>query len=116
MKVIVCGSRHYGNKNKVNHSLNWYHAQYPITLLIEGGQTGADTLAGEWADENGIDRRTVHADWNRYKQAAGPIRNGEMLKLDPDMVIAFPGQRGTRNMIKQAEKAGVKVWKPYKFR
>jgi ABC-type Fe3+-hydroxamate transport system substrate-binding protein len=32
-----------------------------------------------------------------------------MLKLKPDLVVAFPGNAGTRNMIMQAEKAGVPV-------
>ncbi len=30
----------------------------------------------------------------------------------PYGVVAFPGGKGTQNMIEQAEKAGVKVWRP----
>jgi hypothetical protein len=42
--------------------------------------------------------------------AAGPIRNARMLEEGkPDIVIAFPGGRGTANMIEQAHAAGVEV-------
>ncbi|MEM9912925.1 MAG: hypothetical protein AAF922_19365 [Pseudomonadota bacterium] len=43
-------------------------------------------------------------------RAAGPIRNKEMLDEGcPDLVVAFPGGRGTANMVKQAQAAGVEV-------
>lgn len=32
-----------------------------------------------------------------------------MLKLEPDLVVAFPGGKGTQNMIDQAVKAKVRV-------
>lgn len=42
--------------------------------------------------------------------AAGPIRNQHMLDIGkPDVVLAFPGGRGTEDMIRRAEKAGVPV-------
>jgi len=50
------------------------------------------------------------ADWSRHGKSAGPIRNRQMLiEGRPDIVVAFPGGKGTANMIKQAVEAGVKV-------
>lgn len=51
----------------------------------------------------------VHANWEAFGAAAGPVRNRWMLDLEPDLVIAFPGGKGTKNMIEQAKKRGVPV-------
>ncbi len=57
---------------------------------------------------------TVHphpANWDQYHRAAGPLRNREMLKEAPDIVLAFHDDlsqsKGTRDMVNQALKAGV---------
>jgi UDP-N-acetylmuramoylalanine-D-glutamate ligase len=51
------------------------------------------------------------ADWKLHGKSAGHIRNQQMLdESKPDIVIAFPGGRGTANMIKRAKKAGVEVF------
>jgi len=55
------------------------------------------------------------ADWKRYGYKAGPIRNKQMLvEGKPDVVLAFPRgslseTRGTKDMVKQARKAGVRT-------
>jgi hypothetical protein len=50
------------------------------------------------------------AQWKKHGRAAGPIRNQRMLdKGKPDLVVAFPGGRGTADMIRRAERAGVPV-------
>ena len=114
MKIIVCGGRDFDNVSAVRHALTVAHAKRPITLLIEGGAAGADKLAREWAGANGVLHVTVLADWKRYGPAAGPIRNTEMLReYVPDGVIAFPGGKGTADMVNQARKAGIKVWEPF---
>ena len=115
MRVIVCGGRDFDDVSAVRHALTAAHARRPITLLIEGGQTGADRLAREWAKAEGVPFVTVEAEWQRFGPAAGPIRNSKMLtEQKPDAVIAFPGNKGTRDMVTIARKAGVPVWEPFK--
>ena len=47
---------------------------------------------------------------NGYR--AGPIRNQEMLdKGKPDLVIAFPGGKGTADMVGRALRTGVFVYR-----
>ena len=82
--------------------------------LIHGCAKGADLLAEQaWANlkiEGYVER--FPADWVKHGKAAGPIRNKQMLdEGKPDLVIAFLAKdsRGTKNMIEQAEKAGVDV-------
>ena len=110
MKVLVCGGREFHDAQYLETKLDELHDEHSFTLLIEGGAHGADSLAGKWADARGIKRRTYMADWESLGRKAGPIRNKQMLdEGEPDLVIAFPGGRGTDNMCAQAEAAGVLV-------
>ncbi len=108
MRVLVCGSRHFNDYEKLKETLNAYR----ITSIVHGGARGADTLAGRYGNEISIPVSVFSADWNTYGKSAGPIRNRRMLTEGlPEMVIAFrgPNSRGTQNMIDQATKAGIKV-------
>lgn len=49
------------------------------------------------------------ADWERNGRAAGPIRNRQMLDGKPDLVIAFPGGKGTADMVAEAKRRGIAV-------
>lgn len=104
-KVLVCGGRDYGEADKVEEVLS---ALDP-SLIIEGGARGADSLARLWATKNGVHVCTVNALWDFYGKRAGHIRNSVMLSLNPDLVVALPGGRGTANMVAQAREAGIEV-------
>lgn len=110
MRVLVCGGRDFTNRAYVLLTLDKLHAQRPISDLIHGGASGADALAGEWAaHKRGIRRYISKPDWDRHGKAAGPIRNAHMLTWKPDLVVAFPGGKGTAHMVKIAREAGIEV-------
>ncbi len=89
------------------------HAERGISFLIQGGARGADYFAWEWANERGVMCGSYPADWDAHGKRAGPIRNQQMIdEGKPDGVVAFPGGRGTKDMVDRAEKAGLKVWFP----
>lgn len=48
------------------------------------------------------------ANWDKFGKGAGPIRNREMAKI-ANLVLAFPGNDGTRDMIEAARKLDVEV-------
>jgi hypothetical protein len=84
------------------------------TVIIEGGALGADRQARITAQARGLAVATVEANWEYYgRRPAGPIRNGWMLKLVPDLVIAFHDDlehsKGTKDMVTRARKAGIPV-------
>lgn len=123
MKVLVCGSRHFKDKELMEDVLK----QWDISKIIEGGARGADTLAREYAEEHKIERLCFPAQWDLHGKSAGPIRNAQMLtEGQPDLVVAFifrPAaddilyglsdsefNRGTKDMINQAKKKGVPVY------
>ncbi|HVG50925.1 MAG TPA: DUF2493 domain-containing protein [Xanthobacteraceae bacterium] len=104
MKVLVCGGRDFADADTLDAWLDHIHeTRGPITMIIEGDARGADRLARKYAKRRRIPCVTFKPDWASYNDAAGPIRNRQMLiEGRPDLVVAFPGGAGTANMIKQA--------------
>jgi hypothetical protein len=114
MRVLVCGGRYYDDWTFIVKVLDSVHARQPVTLVIEGGATGADSLARRWAIARGIEVATYRANWDRYEHRAVPIRNSQMLlKGRPDLVVAFKGGRGTAHMVTIAAAALVPVLKTW---
>ena len=110
MKVLVCGGRLFSDGRLLNRALDALHELVSITEIIEGNARGADRLAGLWAKQNNIKNTKFRALWEVYGKAAGPIRNQQMLdEGKPDLVLAFPGQRGTADMVARAKRANIKV-------
>jgi YspA, cpYpsA-related SLOG family len=109
MKVLVCGGRDYFDEAAVFRKLDAIHAETPISCVMQGGARGADALGDKWARQNKIPNERYAASWNDYGRAAGPIRNKEMLEKLPALVVAFPGGVGTKDMVRQAAKAGIEV-------
>jgi len=108
MRVLVCGGRNYDDWERVAEVLNKLDREAGIDAIIQGGAGGADRCAKNWAYQAGINCQTYEADWESYGSFAGPKRNAEMLAhSQPDLVIAFPGGRGTADMVRKARKAGV---------
>jgi hypothetical protein len=123
MRVLVCGSRDLIDYRFVRDNLERiaYH-RFPRTpedeygnflydvTIIAGKARGVDTHAVDWAVVNWCNFEEYPADWEKYGKRAGYIRNQQMLdEGKPDLVIAFPGGRGTAMMVDLANKAGVEV-------
>lgn len=111
MRVLVCGGRDYDDLATVFATLDAVHAERPISMIIEGGAEGADYLAARWSVVREIpEHRRFTPDWAIHGKAAGPVRNQRMLdEGKPDLVVAFPGGRGTDDMTRRAIKAGIGV-------
>lgn len=108
MRILVCGGRDFSDSNLVSKVLNEYQSHNPT--IIHGAAKGADSLANYWAYENDCDVIAYPANWDKYGKRAGYIRNTQMLNEGkPDLVIAFPGGKGTQMMINLAEAANVPV-------
>lgn len=110
MKWLICGSRNYSDwafMHATLHALVDELGDFP-TLIIHGDAPGADTLGKLWAEWWKIPTDAHPADWEKYGKPAGPIRNREMLTLNPDAVIGFLNKprklsRGTNDMLTIAE-------------
>lgn len=112
--VLVCGSRDFADRDLMRREL-----PARCDLVIHGEASGADYYAGTTADARGLDSLGMPAQWKKHGRSAGPRRNAAMLRVLLALgecgysvsVLAFPigESRGTRGMIKLAEKAGVAV-------
>ena len=110
MRVLVCGGREFANRKMLDEALDRLHQERGIALIISGGARGADTMAEWWAKAEGVPCNVYHADWTGLGRKAGPIRNQRMLdEAKPDLVVAFPGGRGTADMVRRGRQAGVEV-------
>ena len=111
LRVLVCGGRDYKNRRRVFEALDRLTAEHGALTIIEGGAVGADTLAGEWTCmQRSCQLVTEHANWEKYGRPAGPIRNQKMIDdHKPNLVIAFPGGRGTADMVVKARSSGIEV-------
>jgi len=109
LRLLVCGGRNYGQRDKVFNLLDWIKLEWGVSHLIHGAARGADELAADWAEYRRVPCEAFAADWNAGR-SAGPIRNARMLaEGKPDLVVAFPGGAGTADMVRQARIAGIKV-------
>lgn len=121
MIAIVTGDRHWKDGKAVRREL--FKRRKKLRLVIEGGASGADDHAHIAASLLGIQTCRMDANWkSKLHRAAGPVRNGMMLKValavsqawkEQLIVLAFhPDLRkskGTKNMVTQARKAKVLV-------
>jgi Protein of unknown function (DUF2493). len=115
MRVLICGSRNYDDKETLNLTLDGLRSIYTITDVIEGEARGADTLARLWAESHGLSVHPFPADWKKHGKAAGYIRNRQMLdEGKPELIVAFSKDiltsSGTHNMICLGNKARVPVF------
>jgi hypothetical protein len=112
MRVIVCGGRKYDDRETVYRALDliWQQAPMDTMMVIQGGATGADALARDWCVMRAVEYVNVPANWDSFGLKAGPLRNQKMVsKYKPALVLAFPGGKGTADMVRRAEEAGVAV-------
>tara|TARA_R110000851_G_scaffold285432_1_gene439150 strand:+ start:151 stop:528 length:378 start_codon:yes stop_codon:yes gene_type:complete len=111
--VLVTGGRDYGDVGTVFDCLTKLNDQFERMIVVHGDADGADTLANTVCKELGIEQVRVPAAWNKYKKAAGVIRNKLMLELfSVDLIMAFPGGTGTENMKTQGTKLEIPVMTP----
>lgn len=109
-RVLVCGGRNFDKTLILVTWLRALHEIDPFSVVIEGGANGADRLARSWASLNDIPVSTYYAHWDLYGKSAGWRRNQQMLdEGKPDLVVAFPGGKGTADMVKRALAYGVRV-------
>ena len=109
MRILVCGSRDWGDPFAIEDALAKHVAA--DTTILHGAARGADLMAAAIADQFGLETQPFPADWEKHGKAAGVIRNLAMLDAAPDLVIAFQrnGSRGTQGTIDEARRRGIPV-------
>lgn len=112
-RAIIAGGRAYQLSPGDIKFLNGMADQ--IAEVVTGEcPTGADKDAKDWSEFLDIPHTGFPADWS-IGPKAGPIRNQQMIAYVcgqqdlPGMLIAFPGHKGTHDIITKALKAKLRV-------
>lgn len=113
-RVIIAGTRYFDDydllKKYCDYMLSNKIKSGEEIRILSGGASGADALGEKYARERGFIIVPYPAQWDKYGRQAGPMRNREMA-ANADALIAFwdDKSRGTKNMIDEAQKRGLKV-------
>jgi hypothetical protein len=130
MRFAVTGGRTYHDAEAIEHML----LKLSITdTMVHGDAHGADEACAEWWKMMGGKTEAHPADWRGpcgpecrpghrrpnppgaqimpadWCPAAGVRRNQEMLESGIDFLVAFPGGRGTADMVARCRKAGLHI-------
>lgn len=106
-KILICGGRNLSHIKVCEWLQVNFVNMFPLAHEIIHGDNPRGGDAGAAMFANMMVGKLLHtrcpADWDKYDKAAGMIRNKMMRDVHkPDAVLAFPGGRGTDNMIKLA--------------
>lgn len=133
--IGVCGGRYYGLRRCSKHMGGFFSKKTPDCddcqgmhdvdanllqdvleqetaegdVIVHGGAQGADDMAGEFAHNMGRHAVVCIANWDKLGHRAGPIRNSVIAALPLSLLIAFPGGRGTADMVAKARAKGIEV-------
>lgn len=125
MKVIVAGSRSLFGTAWVEKAVGL--SGFEITEVVSGRAPGIDQAGETWAKFRGIPIKAMPARWNdlshpdrivrtntrgeKYDARAGARRNLKMAQYADALIAIWDGKsRGTRDMIKSAQKLRLKVY------
>ncbi len=113
MKVIICGSRNVSEADAVFLVIDairesgWSNC---IKEVIHGDARGIDSVADAVCRQK-HKVTPVPAEWDKFGNSAGPIRNKKMADMADAVIAIWDGKSpGTSNMIQTACKAGLPVF------
>lgn len=133
MRVIGTGWRYWATSDRAIETMFTFMdglldlvlmTNDPMLQLVLGGgtekdpyQQGADRWLYKWAESNNefhgglvVPMPIVfEADWDNHGNAAGPLRNAQMILAGADLVVAFPHaeSRGTVDCLAKAVRARI---------
>lgn len=120
MILIVTGGRDYIPTRPQLHSLKLLIEARGVTELFHGDARGVDTAVAKMVERSLPHVRVISFPYDStLGRAGGPIRNSQMAqtaKGKPAVCVAFPGGKGTADMVLKAQRAGIELldWREFK--
>lgn len=112
-RVIIAGSRSFYDFSKLSDSCDNILEEVVKThqiIIFSGGAMGTDYLGERYARERGYGLHVFPADWKKYGNSAGPIRNMLMADNADALICFWDGRsRGPRNIIFESNKRKLQV-------
>lgn len=111
MIILVTSGRAFDDRERVFASLDDLSEDIKpdtIEAVIHGNTQGAPKIADAWCLSRGVQPVRCPALFQKIPDAEH-YRNVIMAKLLPDLVVAFPGEDGTFDMIEVARENNIEV-------
>jgi YspA, cpYpsA-related SLOG family len=114
-RILITGDRHWSCTDLAERVVNRLIAKYGYDLVIvHGGANGAYQAFAVACRNLGIAAEPHVADWRGLGNIAGPARNREMVEAGAGLCVALhrnlAASRGTKDCIRQALAAGIRVY------
>ena len=112
-KLIVAGGRDFDNyaqlSEELTHLANGIYASHAVSI-VSGLARGADSIGRRFALSNDVKCYDFPAEWNKYGNSAGFIRNEQMGNFSDGLLAFWDGKSaGTKNMIHYMRRLGKPV-------
>jgi hypothetical protein len=120
IKVIIAGGRDFSDYALLKEKCDYYLQNQKDIEIVSGSCStgvhtfttkygvkvyGADGLGERYAKEKGYHVKSFPAEWNKYANSAGRIRNEKMAEYADCLIAFWDGiSRGTKDMINKAKK------------
>ena len=112
MKTIIAGSRGITDFQVILDAVQ--ASKFEITEVVSGDARGVDKEGEAWASLNEVPIKRFPANWQPngvFDRGAGHKRNTKMAEYADALIAVWDGNSpGTRNMINEAAKAGLKLY------
>lgn len=117
IRVLVCGGERSTDREAVFAALDGIARDYAarvlpsvgaihLTIIHAARRTGVDPFADEWATLRKVSVCEFPSSW----RSSFAQRNQQMIaEGEPDVVLAFPGDRNALDMVARARRNGVRV-------
>lgn len=99
LKLIIAGSRDLNLKSDTIKDLLATFEVTKIGEIVSGGAWGMDKSGEFFAAKYNLNCVVFEADWKKYGNKAGPIRNKEMADYADIALVIHKGTKGSLNMI-----------------
>jgi hypothetical protein len=121
--ILITGDRYWTDYKFILDILKQFKRENTSVMFIHGNCQGVDKIGARAAKVLGFEVISMPANWIKHGNAAGPIRNKEMVKKAVEYrdkgykvhVLAFhpdiDNSKGTKNCIEEAEKKQLVVHK-----
>lgn len=110
-RLLISGSRDWELEEILRMKIIQKWIEHPDLVVVFGDcPTGADAQAKKFCEEYDLSHEDPYeAEWGKYGNGAGPIRNQRMVDTKPDYALFFmtPNSRGTKDCLRRAIEAGI---------
>lgn len=112
-KLIVAGGRDFADADLLARVLiglaDVEYADFDVSI-VSGMAKGADALGYKFAHTHEVTCYAFHANWKKYGNSAGYVRNDEMAKFSDGLLAFWDGiSHGTKHMIERMKTLGKPV-------